>query len=231
MDKLQEDFISSYTLHSKPIRDINPSQDTNKTDVIEGFNSNYKLRYKFSGNFSFNYENNIQSYKGFDDFRKSANYNLRWSFTQDGKSSPNSRFSASVNLGSSKYYRESLNEVNTSQFLNNTLSSSISYYKNFVNTPFNVNATITHSQNTNTETINMTLPTIQSSVSRIFPFSSDTGTKKGIIQNIDFQYNLRAENRIVTTDSSFFKKEMWAATCGMLFNFCRPLAVLYTVTL
>ena len=43
MDKLQEDFISSYTLHSKPIRDINPSQDTNKTDVIEGFNSNYKL--------------------------------------------------------------------------------------------------------------------------------------------------------------------------------------------
>lgn len=173
------------------------------------FNSTYKIRYKFSGNFSFNYENNIQSYKGFDDFRRSTNYNLRWSFTQDNKSNPNARFSASVNLGSSKYYRESLNEVNTSQFLNNTLSSSISYYKKFVGTPFNINATITHSQNTNTETINMTFPSVQLNMDRQYPFAGKGGIKKNPIQKMGFTYSAQGEYRINTVDSLFFKPEMF----------------------
>ena len=55
----------------------------------------------------------------------------------------------------------------------------------------------------------MTLPTLQGSVSRIYPFAPKVGTKKGIKQNINFQYNLRGENRILTTDSLFFKKEMF----------------------
>src|SRR5690554_3874530 len=55
----------------------------------------------------------------------------------------------------------------------------------------------------------MTLPTLQASVSRIYPFEPKTGSKKGAIQNINFQYSVRAENRIQTTDSLFFKKEMW----------------------
>jgi hypothetical protein len=72
-----------------------------------------------------------------------------------------------------------------------------------------MSVTATHSQNTNTKTINMTLPTFQGSVDRIFPLAPKTGSKKGIIQNINFQYNLRGENRIQTTDSLFFKPEMF----------------------
>nr|WP_152975629.1 putative LPS assembly protein LptD [Lacinutrix himadriensis] len=172
--------------------------------------SKYNVRYKFNGDFSFRYENLITSERGFDDYAKSTVYNLRWSHSQDTKASPNSRFSASVNLGSSNYYQTSVNQTNVSNFLNNTLSSSISYSKTFQGEPqVNMSATATHRQNTNTESINMTLPTIQASVSRIFPFASKTGTKNGIIQNINFQYNLSAENNITTTDSLFFKKEMW----------------------
>ncbi|WP_166965262.1 putative LPS assembly protein LptD [Yeosuana marina] len=172
--------------------------------------SNYALRYKFRGNFGFRYENLISSERGFPDYSKSTVYNLRWSHSKDGKSSPNSRFSASVNLGSSTYYRTSLNQVNTGNFLNNTLSSSVSYSKTFQGEPqVNFSVTATHSQNTNTEQINMTLPTFQGSVGRIFPFAPKTGSKKGIIQNINLQYNLRGENRIQTTDSLFFKKEMF----------------------
>ncbi|WP_452225945.1 putative LPS assembly protein LptD [Lacinutrix cladophorae] len=172
--------------------------------------SKYNVRYKFNGNLGFRYENLITSERGFSDYSKSTIYNIRWSHSQDTKASPNSRFSASVNLGSSTYYQNSINQVNVANFLNNTLSSSISYSKTFQGEPqVNFSATATHSQNTNTESITMTLPTIQTSVSRIFPFASETGTKKGIIQNINFQYNLSAENRITTTDSLFFKKEMW----------------------
>ncbi|MCH1547133.1 MAG: LPS-assembly protein LptD [Flavobacteriaceae bacterium] len=174
------------------------------------FENNYAYRYKFRGNLSFRYENLIKSERGFPDYSKSAIYNLRWSHSQDPKSNPNSRFSASVNLGSSKYFQQSINQLNASNFLNNTLSSSVSYSKTFVGEPqVNMSLTATHSQNTNTQTINMSLPTFQGSVSRVFPFAPKNGSKKGIIQNINLQYNVRAENRIQTTDSLFFKKEMF----------------------
>ena len=172
--------------------------------------NNYAYRYKFRGNLSFRYENLIKSERGFPDYSKSSIYNLRWSHNQDAKSNPNSRFSASVNLGSSTYYQTSINQINTGAFLNNTLSSSVSYSKTFVGEPqVNMSLTATHTQNTNTQTINMTLPTFQGSVSRVFPFAPKNGTKKGIIQNINLQYNVRGENRIQTTDSLFFKNEMF----------------------
>ncbi len=172
--------------------------------------SNYALRYKFRGNLSFRFEKLLNSERGFPDFSESSVYNIRWTHSQDAKSNPNSRFSASVNLGSSRFYQRSINQLNASNFLNNTLASSVSYSKTFQGEPqVNINLTATHSQNTQTESINLTLPTIQASVSRVYPFEPKIGTKKGIIQNINFQYNVRGENRIQTTDSLFFKKEMF----------------------
>ena len=153
--------------------------------------SSYAVRYKFRGSLSFRYENLVNSERGFPDYSKSTVYNLRWNQSQDSKSNPNSRFSASVNLGSSTYYQESVNQLNAANFLNNTLSSSVSYSKTFqVEPQVNISLTATHSQNTNTEVINMTLPTFQGSVSRVFPFTPKNGTKKGIIQNINLQYYL-----------------------------------------
>ncbi|WP_299391321.1 putative LPS assembly protein LptD [uncultured Gelidibacter sp.] len=172
--------------------------------------SSYAVRYKFRGNFGLRYENLINSERGFPDYSKSSIYNIRWSHSQDSKANPSSRFSASVNLGSSKYYQESVNQINASNFLNNTLSSSVSYSKSFTGEPqVNMSVTATHSQNTRTQQIDMTLPTFQGSVSRVYPFAPKVGTKKGIIDNINFQYNINAQNRINTTDSLFFKKEMF----------------------
>ncbi len=171
--------------------------------------SNYKVRYKYSGNFNIRFENIIQSIKGFDDYSKRANFNIRWSHSQDSKSSPNSRFSASVNLGSSTYYRESLNEINNSQFLTNTLSSSISYYKKFADSPFNMSVNMTHSQNTNTQDINMTLPSLTVNMEKQYPFAGKGGVKKNPIQKLGFGYTMQGEYRIKTKDSLFFKPEMF----------------------
>lgn len=178
--------------------------------------SNYVVRYKYSGNFSLRYENLIRSLKGFDDYSKSSNFNIQWSHSQDSKSNPNARFSASVNLGSSKYFRESLNEVNSSDFLTNTLSSSISYYKKFVGTPFNLNATASHTQNTNTQAISMTLPSLQVNMDRIYPFAGKGGVKKNALQKIGLNYSMKGDYRINTVDSLFFKPEMFeTAKAGM----------------
>jgi lipopolysaccharide assembly outer membrane protein LptD (OstA) len=171
--------------------------------------SNYIVRYKYNGSFSLRYENLIRSVKGFDDYSKSTNFNIRWSHNQDTKANPNARFSASVNLGSSKYFRESLNEINISNRLTNTLSSSISFYKKFVGTPFNMNATATHSQNTNTQQITMTLPSIQLNMDRIYPFAGKGGLKKNALQKVGLNYSMKGDYRINTTDSLFFKPEMF----------------------
>ncbi|WP_112086392.1 putative LPS assembly protein LptD [Flavobacterium lacus] len=174
------------------------------------FESSYAYMYKFRGNFNIRFENLIQSERGFPDYSKSKIYNIQWSHSQDAKSNPSSRFSASVNLGSSTFFQQSLNQVNIGSALNNNLSSSISYSKTFNSVPqVNMSLTATHNQNSRTQEINMTLPTLQVSVDRIFPFAPKDGAKKGFFKNINFQYNLRGENRISTTDSLFFKPEMF----------------------
>jgi lipopolysaccharide assembly outer membrane protein LptD (OstA) len=174
------------------------------------FESTYAKKYQFLGNVNVRFENLITSERGYPDYSRTNIYNIQWSHSKDAKSNPNSRFSASVNLGTSKYYRQSINQVNVGGPLINTLSSSISYSKTFNSVPqVNMSLAATHSQNTNTETINMTLPTLQVSVDRIFPFAPKDGIKKGFFKNINLQYNVRGENRIETTDSLFFKPEMF----------------------
>ncbi|MCX2681503.1 putative LPS assembly protein LptD [Galbibacter sp. EGI 63066] len=172
--------------------------------------TNYAKRYKFRGALRFRYENNVTSQRGFPDYSQSTIYNIQWNHSQDAKASPNSRLSASVNFGSSKFYQSSLNQLNTPNFLNNTLQSSISYNKTFPGYPMvNLNSTVSIQQNTRDQSVNLTLPTFQGSMERIYPFAKRDGSKKGIFQNINFQYNFRAENRIRTRDTLLFKKEMF----------------------
>jgi lipopolysaccharide assembly outer membrane protein LptD (OstA) len=172
-------------------------------------NSQYYVRYKYSGGFNLSFEKLIRSTRGFDDYSEATNFNVRWSHRQDTKSSPNSNFSASVNLGRSQYYRQSLNEFNNSNFLTNTFSSSISYQKTFTGTPFNMSANATHSQNTNTGTVTMALPSLQVSMSRIYPFAGKGGIKKNPLQKMGLTYNMQGEYRINTNEEDFFKSEMF----------------------
>lgn len=170
----------------------------------------YSKRYKYRGNINIRYENLINSQRGFDDYSRSTIYNIQISHSQDAKSNPNSRLSASVNLGSSQYYRNSLLQQNLPNTQVNNLSSSISYSKTFPAYPsVNMSLTATHNQNTNTNTVDVTLPTLQASMERIFPLAKRDGIKKGVIQNINFQYDLNARNQIRTTDEDFLTARMF----------------------
>ena len=182
--------------------------------------NNYNKRYKFRGNFSFRYENLINSERGLPGYNKSTIFNLRWSHSKDSKSNPNSRFSSSVNLGTSSYFRESLNQINTTNFLNNTLSSSISYSRTFPKYPsVNLSLSATHSQNTRTKSVNMTLPSLTASMERIYPFVKRNAVKKGIFQNINFQYSMRGDNRINSDDETISQKGLfYGAKSGIQHN-------------
>ena len=180
----------------------------------------YKKMYNYNGNLSFRYENLVAGERGLSGYSKSTVFNFRWSHSKDSKASPYSTFSASVNFGSSDYYQQSVNQLNNPNFLNNNLSSSVSYSKTFPGSPrVNISLTSSMSQNSQTKNVNLTLPTLQANMERIFPFAPKDGGKKGALQNINFQYTGRAENRIITTEDNLFKSDMFKeARSGMVHN-------------
>lgn len=175
-----------------------------------GAQSQYRKRYKYNGNFNLRYEKLNDGILGIPGESELKIYNIQWSHSQDAKANPNARFAASVNLGSSRYFRNSLNTQNIGSNMNNTLSSSVSYSKTFQSTPqVNVTVSANHTQNTNTQQITMSLPNVQASMDRVYPFAPKNGSKKGIIQNLNLQYSLSGRNQIQTTDSLFFKPQMF----------------------
>ncbi len=172
--------------------------------------STYKKRYSNSGNFSVRYENLINSERGLPGYGKSTVYNIRWTHSKDPKSSPNSSFSASVNFGSSDYFRQSVNQLNTANFLNNNLSSSINYSKVFPGSAgVRLSLTANMSQNTQSQEVNLTLPTLTLNSNRFYPFERKGKSKKGFLQNINIQYSSKADNRAIFADDLLLKKGMF----------------------
>ena len=173
--------------------------------------SRYKKRYSFSGGLSFAYEKRITSEPGIEGYEKKTRWNIRWNHSKDSKSNPFSTFSARVNIGSSRFYRDSYNynvisDPRTTQ--SNQLSSSITYNRNFTSIPASLTLSLGHNQNVNTQKISLTLPQLSFNLRKIYPFAGK-GAKKNALQKINFNYQLNGRNFINTTDSLFLRKQMW----------------------
>ena len=169
--------------------------------------TSYNKRYKYSGNFSFSYANNISGHKGLSDYSKSTNYSLGWNFNQNAKATPGSRFSASVNMSSSGYDRN--NSYNLNEHITTQRQSSVSYSKTWEGTPFNLSASMNHSQNVKNKTVSLNLPKISFSASRLYPFKGKNSTGKKWYQELQFQYSASLDNQISTYDSLLFTRSVW----------------------
>ncbi|HRW85297.1 MAG TPA: putative LPS assembly protein LptD [Bacteroidales bacterium] len=168
----------------------------------------YNKRYRYRGNFTFSYANNISGHKGLQDESKSKNYSLGWNYSQDAKARPGSRFSASVNMSSSEYDRN--NSYNINDHITTQRQSSISYSKTFTGTPFNFAASMNHSQNVRNKTVSLNLPKMSFTASRIYPFKgkNQTGPSKWW-QEFQLQYSASLDNQISTYDSLLFTDAVW----------------------
>ena len=170
--------------------------------------SNYSKKYKFDGQFMFSYANNISGHKGLKDYNKATNYKIGWTYNQSAKARPGSRFSANVNMSSSGY--DKTNSYNVSEHVTTQRQSSVSYSKTWEGSPFNLSASMNHSQNVKNKTVSLNLPKISFNVSRIYPFKgkSSSGTKKWY-QELQFQYSASLDNQINTYDSLLFTRDVW----------------------
>jgi hypothetical protein len=172
--------------------------------------SNYRVRYKFNGSVNFQFFNNITGFKNVEGlYSKSNDYSVNWSHAQAREANPNSNFRASVNLSSSSY--DKMHTRNINNVVTNTKQSSISYTKSWPNSPFNLSASLNHSQNSNTGDVNMTLPKVSFNMGRITPFERKrrVGPKKWY-EDVQLSYSSLLENRIKTADTLLFTNQVWS---------------------
>ena len=169
--------------------------------------SNYNKRYKFSGSFNASYLVTKTGEKNMPDYSVSKDFRIQWSHRQDAKANPNSTFSASVNFATSSYDRSSLSTLyNPSSYSNNTKASSISYSRSFPEIGLNISSTFNITQNTKDSSVTMTLPDLNISLSRIYPFKRKNSAGDGRwYEKISFQYTGALTNSVQTKDNLLFK--------------------------
>lgn len=164
-------------------------------------NSRYKVNYKFNGNFGLTYSNDQTGEKGSPDFFQSRNFSLKWSHSQDSKAHPGQTFSASVNFSSPSNSR--YNSTSVSEALQNQISSSISFSKNW-NGKLNLSVNALHSQNSRDSSYAFTLPNVTFSVSTFYPFKRKVRVgKERFYEKISFGYNTSLQNKINFKASEF----------------------------
>lgn len=164
-------------------------------------NSRYMVKYKFTGNLAVNYSVDQTGEKGSTDFFQSKNFGVRWSHSQDSKAHPGTSFSASVNFSSPSNSR--YNSHSVSEALQNQISSSISYSKNW-NGKFNLSVNALHSQNSRDSSYTFTLPNITFSVSTFYPFKIKNRVgKERFYEKFALGYNTSIQNKINFMASEF----------------------------
>ncbi len=181
-------------------------------------NSRYKVNYKCNGSFALTYSNDQTGEKGSSDFFQTRNFAVRWSHSQDSKANPGMSFSASVNFSSpsnNKYNSSSINEA-----LQNQISSSISWAKNW-NGKLNLSVNALHSQNSRDSSYAFTLPNVTFSVSRLYPFKQkNRAGKEKFYEKFSIGYNTTLQNKINFKASEFNKPGFWdKMQNGMAHNF------------
>ena len=168
--------------------------------------SQYALRYKFTGSFSFSFLRTRPYDPDLPGQKPTNSYSFSWNHTQDPRSLPNSTFGASVQMQSADYYQQS--RVTDARLLNTSFNSSVNFSHSFVGSPFSLSITARHDQNLLNRTIDFTVPTMRLSMSHITPFKSKIQSEKPKwYENIGIAYSFEIQNRLSTYDSILFQQQ------------------------
>ena len=133
--------------------------------------SNYRKRYKYSGSVFISFQDTKTGEKGMPDYTKQQSFKIQWSHRQDSKANPYSSLSASVNFASESYERNNLNSMyNPQTMTQSTRTSSVSWSTQFSSIGMTLSSTANLSQNMRDSSIAMTLPDLNISISRFYPF-------------------------------------------------------------
>ena len=172
--------------------------------------SNYRKRYKHSGSFYFSYQDTRTGDKGMPDYTKQTSFKVQWNHRQDSKANPFSSLSASVNFATSSYERNNMNSLYNPQTLTqSTRTSSVSWSTTFSSIGLSLSSTANLNQNMRDSTIAMTLPDLNISLSRFYPFKrKHAAGNERWYEKISLSYTGQLSNSISTKEDRFMHSNL-----------------------
>ena len=148
--------------------------------------------------------------KGLPDYTRQKSYKVQWSHRQDSKANPFSNLSASVNFASSSYERNNLNSLYNPQTLSqSTRTSSVSWGTSFSSIGMTLSSTMNLTQNMRDSSIAITLPDLNVSISRFYPFKrKHAAGKERWYEKIAVSYTGQMSNSITTKEDRLFHSSL-----------------------
>ncbi len=172
--------------------------------------SNYKKRYRYSGSFLASYQNTVSGEKNMPDYTKQTSFKVVWSHRQDAKANPYSQLSASVNFATSSYEKNNLTSMYNPQTLTqSTRTSSVSWSTTFSSIGMTLSSTANLNQNMRDSTIALTLPDLNVSIARFYPFKRKkrVGDERWY-EKISLQYTGQFKNEITTQEDKLMHSSL-----------------------
>ena len=172
--------------------------------------SNYRKRYKYSGSFYASYQNTINGEKNMPDYSKTTSFKIQWSHRQDAKANPYSQLSASVNFATSSFEKDNLSSMYNPQSLTqSTRTSSVSWSTTFSSIGMTLTSSTNLNQNMRDSTIALTLPDLNISISRFYPFKRKkrVGAERWY-EKISMQYTGHLTNSITTKEDKLLHSSL-----------------------
>ena len=172
--------------------------------------SNYRKRYKYSGSFYASYQNTINGEKNMPDYSKQTSFKVQWSHRQDAKANPYSQLSASVNFATSSYEKNNLSSMYNPQSLTqSTRTSSVSWSTTFSSIGMTLTSSTNLNQNMRDSSISLTLPDLNISISRFYPFKRKkrVGAERWY-EKISMQYTGHLTNSINTQEDKLLHSSL-----------------------
>ena len=175
----------------------------------------YNQRYKHNGSLALGFAVNKIGDEGAADYNKSTDFKVKWTHKQDPKAHPRHSFSADVNIISSNFNK--YNATTSNEYLSNTFKSSVAYQTNFGGKVF-LTLNASHSQNTLTKQVTVSLPEMTLTVNRIYPFQKlGKPGKKRWYKDLNVNYTMNAKNYISGIDTLLFPSG-WSENLSWWFN-------------
>ncbi len=172
--------------------------------------SNYRKRYRYSGSVFVSYQNSVTGDKNMPDYSKTTSFKIQWSHRQDAKANPYSSLSASVNYSSTSYERNNLTSMyNPQSMTQSTRTSSVSWNTTFSSIGLSLSTTVNANQNMRDSSVALTLPDLNISIARFYPFKRKKAVgKERWYEKISMQYSGHLQNSINTKEDKLLKSSL-----------------------
>jgi hypothetical protein len=165
--------------------------------------SQYRKRYKYSGNVQLGFDNR-RTENNDGTISRQKSFSFTWSHRQENGAHPTNRFGGSINIQTNGYQQRVFNDA--SRVLENQLNSNFSFQKNWSDLPISLSVGLNHNQNNATGNMTINFPNIQFQTQALYPFKNKNGgsNQEKWYESVVVRYSGETRTRIQGKDTTIF---------------------------